>query len=268
MRLRPSPATLIALLALFVALGGPAEAQKRVSKLINGSQIKKNTIKSRQIANKSLTRRDLSAGTIRALRRTPFGSIGGDEIASRSITGSDIADSSIGSAAVADKTLTANDIAANSLTQGILAGDTVGNAELADNAVGKSNMRVGSVGKSEMAKESIGTEELIDGVARTTDVAAFSGGVSVDFPSIPAERCAAAPDLEVAPTKAATTVRAADDLTNTLVVAGRPATWSDDNVTLSARPVGPTTLRFVACNNSAAAVDLPPQPAFYMAFAF
>jgi len=47
----PAPATLIALLALFVALGGPAQA----ARLIGGTQIKKNAITSRHVKNRSLT---------------------------------------------------------------------------------------------------------------------------------------------------------------------------------------------------------------------
>ena len=47
---------LIALLALFVALGGPAQARK----LINGADIRKGTVRSAQIKDRSLTERDLS----------------------------------------------------------------------------------------------------------------------------------------------------------------------------------------------------------------
>ena len=56
---RPSAAMLIALLALFVALGGPAQARK----LNNGSDIRKGTVLSAQIKDGSLTERDLSSST-------------------------------------------------------------------------------------------------------------------------------------------------------------------------------------------------------------
>ena len=249
MRFRPSPATLIALLALFVALGGPAEAQKRIKGMIHGKQIKKNTVAGKQVKNGSLTRRDMTSGTVNFLRRIPPGAIRSDQIASRSITGSKIADSSIGSAAVADKTLTAADIAAGSLTQGVLAGDTVGNAELADNAVGKANMRVASVGKSEMAKESIGTEELINGVQTTSDIAAFTGVLTPDL-TVGPDACASV-NQDVAPVKPATPERPAADLTKTLIVVGATAGVPDD-IILSARPVDADTLRLQACNRGAA----------------
>ena len=50
-------AMLVALLALFVALGGPAQAKH----LINGKDIRKGTVRSAQIKDKSLTTRDLSS---------------------------------------------------------------------------------------------------------------------------------------------------------------------------------------------------------------
>ena len=64
---RPSAAMLVALLALFVALGGPAQAKH----LINGKDIRKGTVRSAQIKDKSLTTRDLSAATVRTLQTTP-----------------------------------------------------------------------------------------------------------------------------------------------------------------------------------------------------
>ena len=52
---------LVALLALFIALGGPAQARK----LINGADIRKGTVRSAQIRDGSLTARDLSSAAVR-----------------------------------------------------------------------------------------------------------------------------------------------------------------------------------------------------------
>src|SRR3954452_20169083 len=114
---RPSPALVVALLALFVALGGPAGA----AGLIRGSQIKKNTITSKQIENRSLATKDLSRAAVRSLRSTPTGSIRESKlangavtsakIAGAAITGAKIASNSIGPIQIADHSLTATDIA-------------------------------------------------------------------------------------------------------------------------------------------------------------
>jgi hypothetical protein len=114
---RPSPALVVALIALFAALGGPAGA----ASLIRGSQIKKNTITSRQIKNHSLSTKDLSRRAVRTLQVTPNGSVTQSKlangavtsakIAGAAITGAKIATNSIGPIQVADHSLTATDIA-------------------------------------------------------------------------------------------------------------------------------------------------------------
>jgi len=114
---RPSPALVVALLALFVALGGPAGA----AGLIRGSQIKKNTITSKQIENRSLATKDLSRAAVRSLRSTPTGSIRESKLANgavtsakiggAAVTGAKIASNSIGPIQIADHSLTATDIA-------------------------------------------------------------------------------------------------------------------------------------------------------------
>src|SRR3954447_13870933 len=63
---KPSPTTVIALIALFVALGGPATA----AKLISGKKLKNNSVTSAKIRNRTLTSDDISRGTLRSLKRT------------------------------------------------------------------------------------------------------------------------------------------------------------------------------------------------------
>ena len=60
MKRRPSLALVVALLALFVALGGPAEAQRLLGK---------GDVNSRVVKDRSLKLRDLSKRTVRDLRR-------------------------------------------------------------------------------------------------------------------------------------------------------------------------------------------------------
>jgi hypothetical protein len=61
---RVSPSTAIALLALFIAIGGTATA----AGLINGKNIKKGTITNKQIKNKTITKAKLSPATVNSLR--------------------------------------------------------------------------------------------------------------------------------------------------------------------------------------------------------
>lgn len=111
MKRRPSFASAIALLALFVALGGPAEAQRLLGK---------GDVNSRVVKDRSLKVRDLSKRTVRQLRATPNGSVTEAKIrngaitpgklSAGAVTGPAIADSAVGGAQVANGSLSAADL--------------------------------------------------------------------------------------------------------------------------------------------------------------
>jgi hypothetical protein len=148
---------LVALLALFVALGGPAHAER----LINGSKIKAGTVSSKQIKDRSVKERDLEPTTVRALRATPNGTISDAKLAPNAVTTRALAPGSVLTGTVGDNSLTAADLAANA----------VGTDEVADNAVGQSEIRSNGVAASEIADNSIDGGEIIDGGLSMRDVA-------------------------------------------------------------------------------------------------
>ena len=59
------PATIIAILALFVAVGGTATA---ASGLINGAKLKNNSVAGKKLKNKTVTKNKLAPKTIKALK--------------------------------------------------------------------------------------------------------------------------------------------------------------------------------------------------------
>jgi hypothetical protein len=103
---------LVALLALFVALGGPAQADRL---------LRKGSVTAREVKDRSLSERDLSRKTVTKLRRTPARSVKGIHLApgavsspaimDRGVGPNDIAFGAIGGAAVADGSLTSRDVA-------------------------------------------------------------------------------------------------------------------------------------------------------------
>jgi hypothetical protein len=93
---RPSFATAIAFTALFVALGGPAQATRAVK-----SALGKGSVNSRAVKDRSLKVRDLSRPAVRSLQTTPNGSV----------TGAKLAAGSVGAAALAARSVTAPDLA-------------------------------------------------------------------------------------------------------------------------------------------------------------
>ena len=116
----------VALIALFVALGGPAQAKR----VIDGASIRKGTITSKQIKNGSVAKADLSRTAVRSLTAIPpssvrsaqiadgqvlapdlgVGSVGGSQLATGAVTASKLATDSIGGASVANGSLQTIDI--------------------------------------------------------------------------------------------------------------------------------------------------------------
>jgi hypothetical protein len=88
-RLRPSPAMVIALIALFVSLGGTAAALSG-SNTVFSDDIKDNEVRSADVRDDTL-----SAGGLAAADLKP-GSVGTSEAANSSLTGTDIVESSLG----------------------------------------------------------------------------------------------------------------------------------------------------------------------------
>jgi hypothetical protein len=116
-RRRPSAALIIALLALFVALGGPAGA----AGVLNGKLLRKGSVSGKAIKDSSVTTRDISRRSVRALQATPKGSITGAQlapgavgsgaIARGGVLAANLATSSVGSLQVANGSLTTADLA-------------------------------------------------------------------------------------------------------------------------------------------------------------
>jgi hypothetical protein len=136
----------VALLALFVALGGPAEA----AKLINGAKLKPGTVGSKQLADRGVRSRDLARGTVAKLTATPVDSIGPHELGSNAVTTDALAPNSVLGGNVADGTLTAADLGANA----------VGPDEIVDNAVGQAQIRANGVSSSEVADGGLSVRDV------------------------------------------------------------------------------------------------------------
>ena len=107
MKRRPSFATVVALLALFVALGGPAEAQRLIGK---------SSVTSLSVKNRSLKLHDLSRKTVRKLRQTRNNSITEAKLANGSVTAGKLAPGAVGTAAIADRSIVGADIADGALS--------------------------------------------------------------------------------------------------------------------------------------------------------
>jgi hypothetical protein len=116
----------VALIALFIALGGPAQAKR----LIDGGSIRKNTITTRQVKNGSLAKADLSKAAVRSLSATPARSVGSAQIADGSVLAPDLGAASVGAAQLQPGAVTASKLAASSVGSGSVANGSLQTADI------------------------------------------------------------------------------------------------------------------------------------------
>jgi hypothetical protein len=234
---RPSPSTAIALAALFVALGGPAQA----ARLIDGKDIKRGTIGSKQVKDRSIASRDLSKRAVRSLKATPDASITAAKLGDDAVTTRALAPGSVLTGTVGDNSLTAADLASSS----------VATEEVADNAIGQSEIRNNGVGASEIADQSVAGGEIVDGSLLANDVGRFAGTLTADFSALGPDDCQAA-------TVSGTAADLADaDISGDMIVLSPVL---DDPLGLTfgtARSAAPGQFRIFACNPTSASINAP-----------
>jgi hypothetical protein len=117
LRRRPSPAFVLALIALFVALGGPAQAKR----LIDGKLLRKGSVTGRAIKNGSLGRGDLSKAAVRSLTGTPVNSVRSGQIADGQVLAPDLGAGAVSATALATGSVTASKLAPDSIGGGSVA---------------------------------------------------------------------------------------------------------------------------------------------------
>jgi hypothetical protein len=111
LRRRPSPALVIALIALFISLSGVAYGVATGS--IDSREIKDNTVRSRDLRNNDIRTKDLRNNEIRG-RDLRNSTVQGRDVALNTLTGDDINESRLGKVASA----TAADTAASATSAG------------------------------------------------------------------------------------------------------------------------------------------------------
>ena len=116
-RRRPSPAMVVALIALFVALGGPAQAKR----VIDGASIRRGTITTKQIKNGSVAKADLSKAAVHSLTATPASSVGSAQLVDGQVLAPDLGAGSVGQAQLAPGAVTASKLAPDSIGGGSVA---------------------------------------------------------------------------------------------------------------------------------------------------
>jgi hypothetical protein len=117
LRRRPSPAMVVALIALFVALGGPADARK----LLDGKLLRKGSVTGRAIKDHSIAKADLTNGAVRSLTATTANSVGSAQLIDGQVLAPDIGAGAVGQPQLATGAVTASKLAADSVGGGSVA---------------------------------------------------------------------------------------------------------------------------------------------------
>jgi hypothetical protein len=113
---------LVALLALFIALGGPAQAKRA---LIDGKLLRTSSVTSRAIKNGTVAKADLSKRAVKSLTATPNNSVRTQQIVDGQVLAADVGANAVTSAALAPGSVTASKLAA-----GAIGGGSVANGSL------------------------------------------------------------------------------------------------------------------------------------------
>lgn len=158
----------IALLALFIALGGTSYAVSRNS--VGTSQIRNNSVRSVDVRNDNRRGGGLTGSDVRN------SALAGRDVRNGSLTGVDIQDNSLFTSDVATNAIGADELSANS----------VGGSELAPNSVEGDEVRNGSLRRADF-----GPGQLFSGTvvrSDSVDVAADGGFAELDVSCAAGER--------------------------------------------------------------------------------
>lgn len=139
-RLWPSPAMVVALLALFVALGGSAWAVSKVgtnqlkNNAVTTPKIKPAAVNGSRLANRAVTESKIADGAVIG-SKIAVGSVGAANLQPASVTFDTLADSSV----------QGSKIAPNAIQSGLIADQAVTSSKLAEDAVGGSNIAIETI---------------------------------------------------------------------------------------------------------------------------
>lgn len=215
-RHRPGAPMIVALIALFVALGGPAQAERAVDRV--ATRLGHGSVTSAQVKDHSLQVADLSHKAVRKLERTPRGSVTESRLRNGAVTPGKLAKGSVRSTAIADRAVQGGDIA------------------------------LGAVGSLEVADNSLTGADVADGGLDARDIGRFWGHFSITVGPVLAGKCWQGDPVGLAPE------RSGADISSDLIKVTPGAAWPG-SLTFASR-VSTTSSRFtiLACNPTTATV--------------
>lgn len=174
-KFRPSPAMVIACIALFATTAGTALAAALPTNSVRSAQIVNGAVKTVDLGKDAVKSGKIADGTIGAAD-LGTDSVGTDEIAKDAVTADEIAKDAVDSDEIAKDAVKTDEIADNAVGSAKVANESLSSADLGPNSVGSSELQASSVRSSELGP--------IVQVTNTTAIAnGANGGVSVQCPA-------------------------------------------------------------------------------------
>jgi hypothetical protein len=132
---RPSPAMVVAMAALFVALSGAAYAATLKKNSVSAKQIKSNAVRTAELKDGGVGAADLGDNSV---NRSELGNdaVSSAEVEDGALNGGDVGNGSLSGDDVTDESLTGGDIADGSLGGGDIADESIGSGDVSGLAAG------------------------------------------------------------------------------------------------------------------------------------
>lgn len=154
------PATAIALVALFVSLGGVTYA----AATIGTNQLKNGAVTNAKLGNNSVGGSKLRRGAV-TVTKIGRGAVRGDKIAREGVTARELQRGSVSGAILADNAVTNAKIGLSAVTSTKLADGSVGGAKLADRGIAGAKLADGAVTSDKLGDGAVTAAKLAPGAA-------------------------------------------------------------------------------------------------------
>jgi hypothetical protein len=169
LRSRPSPAMVLAFIALLVALGSSAYAQLRIPRnSVGTAQLKRNAVRNSDIFRGAVSTSKLRNSAV-TNSKLAANAVTGNKVQDGSLTGADLVLSTLGTvpraetantATTATTATTANSVAANGVNTAAIQNDAVTSEKIAQTAVGTEKIGPEAVTGPKIATDAVGASEL------------------------------------------------------------------------------------------------------------
>jgi hypothetical protein len=168
----PTPAMVVACIALLVSLSGTAVA------LPGKSQLDKNdfpvgVVRSAAIRNKGIASADLKDGII-VPSKLAVGSVYGGALQTGAVTNPKLGTGAVTNSKLGSNSVTSTKVADNAIGASEITQSGVGGSEIASNAVQADEIAANGVGSSELASNAVGSGKIAGGAVTSGELGGFT----------------------------------------------------------------------------------------------